>query len=454
MITPAKTNYITYRIVLVDPSSRCVLGLGSGESCVVRIDVPARSRHVRYLQSVLNNQFNVPAIVVDYLSVRECSACVLAERLDKGPADVHSAVEWPIDLSSDECMRLEGLLNSCANSVSHIGLADRVRSWIESQIGEDLETKPEIEQHAAGSGFALLRFVTQNAGAYWLKASAGPNAHERNLTRCLASLCSSSLPRFVAEHPEWNAWLMKEDGNTVPALSEEPDLVLQRLGQATLSLASLQRASIGKESELLEAGAFDQRLQILSENVDLLLSDVARALVDAGSISDLSTWPNRISEIRRTFDRVVRRLEHLEIPATILHGDLNLGNLAFSKNGSQFLDWSEGYIGCPFISFEHLLRLRPHTEASGRSAVGARLKEIYQHAMADILDEEQIEAGFACSPFLAAVSTLYGRGQRLGKGEAPSFHRLRFMRTMLHHIESAARSMTLQRALQASRGWS
>jgi len=65
----------------------------------------------------------------------------------------------------------------------------------------------------------------------------------------------------------------------------------------------------------------------------------------------------RIQEIRTIFEAVCQRVEHLGICETIVHGDMNRGNILTGVGHGQFIDWSEAYLGNPLISLQHLLLL-------------------------------------------------------------------------------------------------
>src|SRR5258708_39113401 len=76
------------------------------------------------------------------------------------------------------------------------------------------------------------------------------------------------------------------------------------------------------------------------------------------------------------------QLRATPIPDTVVHNDLNRGNILVCENNCLFTDWCEVSIGNPFITFQHLLLLLPsdgdHTEGDH-----VTLKQPYQQRWLD-----------------------------------------------------------------------
>ena len=132
------------------------------------------------------------------------------------------------------------------------------------------------------------------------------------------------------------------------------------------SLAELQIETAGQECLLFGAGAFDQRLDVIRRNADRLFAYVAEAMSLQTSTKAPQIGPGRLKELREILQRACDHAERMGIPPTILHGDMNLGNLVFTEDSCQFIDWSEGYVGHPLVTLQHLLLLNPARRPSGQ----------------------------------------------------------------------------------------
>ena len=445
---------IECRVVLIDPVSREVLGReDNGSSPILWVSVPPRARIVRQVREELQRLWDIAVVILDLLSASTSSSpCFVAELLTAdipaGFRAVHVEERTSEKLTEQERTHLEKVLAGDVKSpFSRIGWIDEAIAWVEGATGERLVAKTSIEQYNAGGAFTLLRFPMESGNRYWLKAVGAPNAHERTLTSLLSQLCGKCLPRVDAEKVDWNAWVTSEEACGVSVLPTEPEDLLLLLGEAVESLAELQLKTVGLDQALIDAGAFDQRLYVLRTDADALFAYVAEAMSFQTSAKVSRMETSRLQAIRRIFREACLRAEHLEIPSTILHGDMNLGNLVFAPERCQFIDWCEGYVGHPFVTFQHLLLLNPIENPKVRASVDDALKRIYRTAMRTICDSRQIEESFASMRLLAAGSALYGRGDWLGSGLRHAPHHYSYARNMVRHMDDAAREPALLEAL-------
>jgi hypothetical protein len=323
-------------------------------------------------------------------------------------------------------------------------------AWVEFATGQRLCRETGVEQHNAGGAFTLLHLSMEGGQSYWLKATGVPNTHERQMTRLLSTLCPPCLPSIVAEKPEWNAWLMTGEGWGLNSLPTDPNDLIRLLGPAAQSLAELQIETAGKESLLLEAGAFDQRLDVIRANANALFAYIAEAMSLQTSTRVPRISAARLEEMREILERVCDRIEHLDIPSTILHGDMNLGNLVFTEDRCQFIDWCEGYVGHPLMTFQHLLLLNPIEDPSAKALVDDALKAIYGATMRTVCDPRHLREGFAYVGLLAAVSALHGRGD-WSRGDLRYDPRhLGYVRSIARHMDRSVREAAFLEALCAT----
>jgi hypothetical protein len=452
----ANLDVIEYRVVLIDPASRRVLVLTEGPVFrLLRVSIPARARVARQLQRELLRKWGIGLVILDFLSIGEDDTpCVVAELLTTGPSAhflTASADQIPNnELSDQERMYLLRVLgNDVASPFSRIGWMEEAIAWVEGTTGRQLCTKDNIEQHNAGGSFTLLHLLMEDGSKYWLKATGHPNGHERQVTRSLSELCPPCLPRIVAEKPEWNAWLMTGDAWGLTSLPTKPDDLVRLLGQAVRSLAELQIKTIGAESLLIGAGAFDQRLDVIRANANMLFNYISEAMSLQTSTKVSRIGAARLQEMQALLEKVCDRIERLGVPSTILHGDMNLGNLVFIEDRCQFIDWSEGYVGHPFVTLQHLLLLSPAENIVINPWADDALKEVYRGTMSTVCDPRHLAEAFMYMAFLAAVSALYGRGNWIRGDLQNDSRHLGYQRSIARHMDRVAREPAFLEALCA-----
>jgi Phosphotransferase enzyme family len=450
----ANLNVVEYRVVLIDPGSRKVLGHTDGSVFrLLRVCIPSGARAARQLRAELLRKWGIGAVILEFLSANEGSRpCVVVELLKTDTRIQFSAASVDdisdADLSEPERTNVQRVLRDEVTPFSRIGWMDEAIAWVESETGRRLCPKDGIEQHNAGGAFTLLHLWMEDGSEYWLKATGAPNSHERQITGLLSRLCPPCLPRIVAEKPEWNAWLMTGGASALTSLPSSPDDLVQLLGQAVHSLAELQINTVGKECLLFGAGAFDQRLDVIRRNADRLFAYVEEAMSLQTSTKAPQIGPGRLKELRDILQRACDHAERMGIPPTILHGDMNLGNLVFIEDSCQFIDWSEGYVGHPLVTLQHLLLLNPLENLAVKARVDDAVKGIYRATMSALCDPLVLSDGFECMAFLAAASVLYGRGNwnegDLRRDSPP----LGYVRSVARHMDRSARDPAFREALR------
>jgi Phosphotransferase enzyme family len=410
-------DVVEYRVILIDPTSRRVLGHTEGSVFhLLRVSIPAGSRIVRRLRAEMLRKWGIGVVVLDLLPNGEGNtSCALAELL-KTDTPIRFSAARADEIPDNELTEpertqlLRVLADEVPNPFSRIGWMNEAIAWVESTTGYNLNPKSGIEQYNAGGAFTLLHLSMEGGQSYWLKATGAPNSHERQMTQLLSTLCPSSLPRIIAEKADWNAWLMTGEALGLTSLPTDPDDLVRLLGQAVQSLAELQVKTVGRESLLFGAGALDQRPDVIRKNANELFAYIAEAMSLQTSTKAPCIGAGRLKEMRNILEKLCDHVERLNIPSSILHGDMNLGNLVFTEDRCQFIDWAEGYVGHPLVTFQHLLLLNPVEDLAVKARVDDALKEIYGAAMSTVCDPQHLTEGFTCMAFLAAASTLYGRG--------------------------------------------
>jgi Ser/Thr protein kinase RdoA (MazF antagonist) len=113
------------------------------------------------------------------------------------------------------------------------------------------------------------------------------------------------------------------------------------LEDAVEGMAKLQIETQSHNLDLLDAGAFDQGLQVFKEHATELFDYLEEAMSLQTSTKAPRLEKKRIQRLRVVFEEVCQRVEDLAIADTIVHGDMNRGNILTDGGHCQFIDWSE-----------------------------------------------------------------------------------------------------------------
>jgi hypothetical protein len=451
---PKVFEMLEFRVVLIDPASSGLLALDTVDGYrLARVRVRRWLRPAQQLQKKIQATWGVHVVILNIvIADRSSGSYVIAELLTPvRSSDFKSimASQLPLsELSERESANLALLLEGgTKDPFSHIGWIDHAIDWAESETGSNLTSRNEIEQYNANGGFSLVRFPMRGGLDYWLKATGEPNRHEPRVTKLLSELGGGYVPDVIAWRPEWNAVLISGEARDSGEITRDPRQAFELLEDAVESMAKLQMQTKTYGLDLLEAGAFDQGMGLLlkraPELFDYLEETIGlQALADAPQLDR-----RRIHEIRRAFEGICERVQHLGIPDTIMHGDINPGNIITSGGHCQFIDWSEAYVGNCLVTLQHLLLLNRAEDAVIRDFMNAVLKRKYLDVWRTSYDSGPFEEAFAYMPLLGAVSALYGRGDWLTSPKRNDPSRQLYARTLALHMENALCAPELQEAL-------
>jgi hypothetical protein len=439
---------INYRLILVLPNEDKMLARYDGATYrLPTLGISTRTRHAEELQKGIRALWGLSAIVLDILrSPRDLTSCVVAQllSLDRSDGLIPASLDQLNESELDEQQRVvvEGIIaGDCGERgpFSRVGWIDEAVAWLRSETGKTVCVTEEIQQYNSSGKFALVRFQVRDGSAYWLKATGDSNAHEFEITEVLSQLSSESMPPLIAMRGDWNAWLMKEAGKPLEA---QPRLI--ELERAAVSMAKLQKRSIGMTEELLKRGAIDQRPAVLRQHLFEIFDYLKEVMAMQTSTKVPRVEHQRLCEIGSVLRDACFRMELLNIPDTLNHGDMNCGNILFDGTHCRFIDWSEACIGSPFVTLQHMLLLNPMEQ---RVRCDNGLKEIYKRCWLGSLDSEQVSIAFALTPLLAAASYLYGRGDWLQSPHRRNADRQIYARSLARHMDRAAQAPELLKAL-------
>jgi hypothetical protein len=430
-----------YCIVLVEPRSRTVLGIETnGRIRFPRVRISRQARPVEQLAHEVEIAWQFKVLILDFLSGPDSATpCVVAIVLGRAPASPRLLAlalgELPSnELTKEECNCLHSIVRDrCANPLSRIDWVDEAIAWVEEATGKKISSKSNIEQLNAGGGFALTRFGMEGGDSYWLKATGEPNRHECSLTAFLSHLCPSCSPHLIAIKQEWNAWLMAQAGSPLPASPTAEAMISAARGFATLQIETLYFVD-----DLVATGAFDQRCRVLRDHIEPVIEFLIGAMERQESTRVPALSPDRILELAKILKRACLSMESLGIPDTLIHNDLNRGNILSDQNRCVFIDWSEASIGNPFLACERLCQVnREHR---------LKVQSVFWRLWAERIDAASIEQAFVLAPLLAIYAYLYGRGNWPRAGNVRS-HFDSYARSLARHMDRAAQNPKLRELL-------
>jgi aminoglycoside phosphotransferase (APT) family kinase protein len=125
------------------------------------------------------------------------------------------------------------------------------------------------------------------------------------------------------------------------------------------SFARLQVEAAGQTGRLLAAGCNDRRLGRLAAQAEAWLPDL-EATGELPGIDD-ATWLS--SDERAALLAALpqlraccQELAGLAVPPSLVHGDLQLGNVARGPGGYRFFDWTDACVAHPFLDLATIRR--------------------------------------------------------------------------------------------------
>jgi hypothetical protein len=226
-----------------------------------------------------------------------------------------------VDPTEDNAAITDALqeMNTAIGPFARPGWLRELFAWAQTQIDPlGLRVTGAIRQLNASPAFSLIRLETTGP-AIWFKATGEPNLHELSISLALARLFPDHVPEILGVHSTWNGWLSKDASGILLDDCEESFF----WEEAARQLATLQLASVGKCTELLENSCKDLRLPTLVKLVDPFLARMAdlmaaqvKQLPEPLATPSLTLLGERLKE-------ACALLHELDLPDTLGHVDCN-----------------------------------------------------------------------------------------------------------------------------------
>jgi hypothetical protein len=274
-----------------------------------------------------------------------------------------------------------------------------VVEWAGAQAeAAGLRLTGQFRQLNASPAFSLIRFET-NGAAIWFKAVGEPNLREYSITLGLAKYFPAFVPRVIARRDDWNGWLAMEGEGT--HLSENSDMEVWT--RVVSALAEMQIASFGQTLHLLNTGCRDARICTLLELVEPFVEAMAELMERQTKESPPALSRSELRNLQTQLQDTLSESANSEIANAIGHLDFNPGNILANHNGCVFLDWSEGCVGHPFLTFQYLLQhlRRLHNEDNSWESA---ITSTYLNNWRSFVSPKEITKALNVSPLLAVFA--------------------------------------------------
>ena len=368
MTNPFPVDTVPWRVLLLRRNATEVLTLETDSGLVLpEIEIPQGCRVPKSLNQAIRERWNVVGFSLFPLTLPQNSVprfyVVEALEHDAPP----EATRW---LNSNQaalssfCERsdfeaIQTLNQQLSASTQHgrpgpfakPGWLGACRQWMAECLKSiPLQLTGGFVQCNASPTFSLIRFET-NEKAVWFKAVGPPNTREYDLTLFLSARLPEFLPEILAAKPEWNAWLALEaDGSTLSQTSQLADWI-----QSVRALASLQRASETLATEFLDRHARDVRPNMLVAAVPPYIRLISELMARQVELHPPRLVESEIQQLKCDLLDAINRMTEDNTPDAVLHLDLNPDNVVVCAGRTCFLDWAEGSVGNPWLSFAYFI---------------------------------------------------------------------------------------------------
>jgi Phosphotransferase enzyme family len=463
-----------YRMIVLQTNGNYVLLSPEDKHFVLpEVEIPAFERVAQHLTAVVRREWGQEILCLFPLpndtppETPHAYSYSVAEALD--PQDRVGPSRWVsveslrqdsfADVRDYQALRCSLCRCSSEETISKrdpfekLGWLSEARTWIAETIEPSgLRLSGPFRQLNASPTFSLIRFET-NGPAVWFKAVGEPNLREFPISRELGRFFPAFVPTILSMREDWNAWLTLEMDGTHPDESSEIGIWTA----VAKTLADLQIASIGSTLHLINAGCRDARIPALHGLLDPFLDAMAGLMNRQTKQNPPPLSQLELQTLRRQLEDALFALQDSEIPDTLGHLDFNPGNLLANGDHCIFLDWAEGCVGPPFLTFQYLRqcfrRLRPQDQRFERALTSAYVVNLTRFARPREIDPILSLAPLLAVFAFAAVSDTWRDPARLRHPKTVAYLRSltrRMKREGDLLLEKRSRSQSLRAARRVS----
>jgi len=451
------TKTDAYRLIVFNRAGKAVLlESASAGFDLPLIGIPRFTRPAKEITTFLRDRWRIPSVLlfsgllednpgpVHFAALEaQVRTCTLPKGMDWFP--VHHAISHLLKnkkysvLESSYLKSTNRMPGDDAEPFSRLGWLSNLQDWVKTVIdpvGMDLK---DFQQLNGCETFSLIRFDTTQAPV-WFKAIGKPNLHEFPITMALAKLFPQHTPSILASHPTYQGWLMADAGGS--SLDELVDSSAWK--RVVTALAALQIQSIGKTSDLLDAGCKDLSITKVLGLVEPFLDVVADLMKQQSKVPPPILSQEQLSDLGAILNDALQRLAALRIPDTLGHSDFNPGNIIVGPERCTFLDWAEAHVGPPFLTFEYFLaHLRK--DYPQLAPFESELRASYFRIWSSAVSPEQVAEAYLFTPLVAvyayaASSNVWQDPERL---KVPGFQG--YVRSLTRRMKQEADSIQRRR---------
>jgi len=217
------------------------------------------------------------------------------------------------------------------------------QQWMEKTLQANGYTLTGPIQQYDSWGLTCLMEVATTDGRVFFKTAPALSrfAHEPNVMAGLAALFPNQVPMPIAVEPTQRWMLLADFGETY--YDQAPDVADAAKAQIVRAFADLQSAAVPHVEQLFAIGCVDRRLAHLLDDAQALFADerIMRHL-ERKEVEQLRARLPLLNDLRQ-------QLTAFNIPETLIHGDLGIGNVAGTTAQPIFFDWTEAAVSHPFF---------------------------------------------------------------------------------------------------------
>jgi hypothetical protein len=417
---------LSVKLVILDQQGRVCLHSSDGSLRLPALAIPRFTRVAHAATRAASDKWQIQLFVILCISPpppEQQSVAgddlVLVCRLQNGilPEEELGWFDSPkTHLNADDKASLEIALAEVVRYESGVipsnfgkyGALDELRAWytpVLEQMG--------LREWNGDAWFALFRLKTEpidsashdDAKAFWFKAVGEPNTREYAVTIALTAECPYWFPKIVASKPEWNGWLMEEvDGHELDVETDgRPWALTARI------LAKVQKRFVGQEDLLLKLGCRDWRMPQVITALDPFFEDIEEIMERQTGEPPRILNRGELRALKIRCKDLCHRIEDVDVPYTITHGDFSPHNVLISDGWPILIDWAEAYLGFPFISWEYFWNrmIKDHPE---HAQWHERMHRNYAYRVwAPLLGKTRVDEALKLSPAMAVLNlALYG----------------------------------------------